>query len=254
VPLNSFLDTPSEPGRSLVVLNRTEPEPIQGMLENLLDGQAVGIEERLDDEYDEDTVLLVEEGEVIGSSRLQELEDAILLVNSDLFITGTRDLEGTQVPTVIEGLTEHPFELRGYPESNTEKLLLILISRHIEKIAYAAGRGTLRTSFQRLSRLVDEKGTREVYETVADTGVDVHVYGQPDWVPPEEFDVTMHGGYNQDFRRSWFVLYEPPPGERGSHDPAALLAIETEPRVWKGFWTYRAPLVGEIATHIRRNL
>ena len=56
------------------------------------------------------------------------------MVNSDLFTTGTRSLERTDVPDVLDGLAGTRFLLRGYPASDTGKLLLILISRYIEKL------------------------------------------------------------------------------------------------------------------------
>ncbi len=245
---------PEGPTRSLIVANRTEPEPFQRMIENLFIGQDIGVAEELVDGYDDNTVLLLEEGEIIAASPLQELQDSILMVNSDLFITGTRDLEETEVPAVLDGLADHPFTLRGYPESNTEKLLLILISRHIERLAYEHGAGTLRSSFQRLSRVRDERGTRRVYDKIAGTDVDVHLYGQPDWRPEPDFPITMHAGYKYDFKYSWFVVYNPPPGEADTFDQAALVAIEKEPRKWDGFWTYDQGLVEDVARHIRWNL
>ena len=253
MPLDRFLNLPEGPSRSLVVANRTEPEPFQRMLEELFTDQAITVSESVEAEYDENTVLLVEDGAVVATSPLQALSDAILMVNSDLFITGARTLDATTVPDVIDGLTDVPFTLRGYPESDSEKLLLILISRHIERLAYEEGTGRLRSSFQRLSRIDDERGTREVYEAVAETDVDVHVYGRPDWTPPEEFDVTIHGGYKRDFRRSWFVIYNPP-AESTESSGAALLAIETEDGVWEGFWTYDQSIVDDLTADIRKNL
>jgi len=250
--LDSFVDAADGPTRALAVANRTEPAPFQRMIEKLFADQAVTVEEIDTSEYDDNTVLLFEEGEVIATSSLQELSDAILMVNSDLFITGTRDLESTAVPDVIDGLADVNFTLRGYPNSDTEKLLLIVISRHIERMAYESGEGRLRSSFQRLSRINDEKGTREAYEAVAETEVDVHVYGRPDWMPSVEFDVTAHGGYKWDFRYSWFVIYNPPP--ETDIDGAALLAIETEPSVWDGFWTYDQEIIDELTAYIRKNL
>lgn len=240
--------------RSLVVVNRTAPEPIQQILESLFADQNVAVDERVDEAYDDDTVLLVEDGEVVATSPLQALEETILMVNSDLFRTGARGLEEQALPAVLEGLTDHLFTLQGYPESNKEKLLLIAVSRRIEQLAYTHGEGTLRTSFQRLSRLEDERGTREVYDTVAGTDVDVHIYGQPDWVPSPNFEVTMHGGYKSDFRYSWFVLYNPPPEMVDEVESAALVAIEDRPGVWEGFWTYRRPVVEDVAAYIRNNL
>jgi len=250
MPLDRFLDEPDGAQRRLVVANRTEPEPFQRMLENLFEEQSVAVEDRIDEEYDDNTVLLVEGDDVVATSPLSALQDAVLMINSDLFITGTRDMVATEVPDVIDGLTEVPFTLRGYPDSNKEKLLLILISRHIERLAYEHGAGTLRSSFQQLSRIEDERGTRRAYERVAETDVDVHIYGQPDWLVPEEFPVTAHGGYKWDFRHSWFVLFNPPGEEEG----AALLAIETNPGEWEGFWTYDQSLIDDLAADIRHEL
>lgn len=250
--LERFLDITDAPARSIGVINRTQPELFQQLVEKLFRNQDISVSEEAISEYDDDTVALLENGTVVETSPLRELQDAILLVNSDLFITGTRTLEGTTLPAVIEGLSGTQFHLKGYPESNTEKLLLILISRHIEKRAFETGAGTLRASFQRLSRLNDEQGTRRVYERVADTDVDVHLYGQPDWTPRSDFPVTVHGGYSRDFRDSWFVIHCPPPG--ADQGPSALLAIETAPRTWDGFWTYEPDIVDQLTTYIKEQL
>jgi hypothetical protein len=221
------------------------------MLEDLFADQSIEVAEGVDRDFDENTIVLVEDGEIVAQSPLAALNDAILLVNSDLYSTGTVDLTDTTVPSVIDGLTDSLFRLRGFPQSNSEKLLLILISRHIERLAYETGGGTLRSSFQQLSRITDERGTKQVYQKVASTTVDVHVYGQPDWTPTPDFPVTAHGGYKEDFRTSWFVIYTP---EDASAEQAALLAIETEPQVWDGFWTYDPTLVSKLSEHIRRTL
>ncbi len=71
--------------------------------------------------------------------------------------------------------------------------------------------GTIRSSFQRLSRIDDELGTRRVYERLGGTGVDAHPYGVPD-APPTGLDATIHGGRSVDFTDSWFVVFEPPGG------------------------------------------
>jgi hypothetical protein len=251
--LERFLSVPESTDRELVVANRTQPEPFQRMVENLFAEQNVAVGETTHGEYPENTVLLLEDGQVIAQSPLAGLRDAILMVNSDLYVTGTRSLDKTTVPDVIDELTDVRFSLRGYPKSNTEKLLLILISRQIERRAYEAGAGTLRASFQYLSRIKDEQGTRRAYRKVSSTDVDVHVYGKPDWRPTSELDVTMHGGRKDDFECSWFVLYRPPP-DRTSERSAALLAIERGDAKWEGFWTYDRAVIEELAAYIRANL
>jgi hypothetical protein len=213
----------------------------------------------------ENLVLLMEGEEVVAGSTLGELGDAVLFVNSDLYITGSRSLSDVDLPSVISGLDDATFTLRGYPESNRQKLLLITISRFIERAAWTAGDGILRSSFQRLSRIDDEVGTREVYERISDTGVDTHLYGVPDELPAD-LDAVIHAGDDPDFTDSWFVVYRPPEGPhpaesdpesdlvRGIEGGVGLLAVETEPRIWRGLWTFDADRISRVNRYIERNL
>lgn len=252
MPLEQFLEEGEAPERSIAVLNRTEPAPFQLMIEKLFAEQDISVTEGVSEEFEDNTVVLLEGDEVIASSPLQALQDAILMVNTDLFTTGTRSLEETTVPDVLDSLTGTLFSLRGYPESDTEKLLLVLISRYIEKRAYIEGDGTLRSSFQRLSRIEDEQGTKKVYRRVAETAADVHVYGQPGWYPPPDFPVVAHAGHGVDFQTSWFVIHDPP--EESELAPAALLAIEREDGVWDGLWSYETTFVADLLEYITTNL
>lgn len=212
----------------------------------------------------ENLALLIEGDEVVAGSTLDALGDAVLFVNTDLYTTGSRSLDEIDLPSVITGLNGTTFRLKGYPESNRQKLLLVTISRFIESAAWRAGAGTLRSSFQRLSRLTDELGTRRVYENVTDAGVDTHLYGVPD-DPPTALDAAIHGGRSADFTDSWFVVFTPPDGpssvdgagsdlERGIRGGVGLLAVETSPRVWEGAWTFDADRVARIDGYIERNL
>lgn len=249
--LRRFLDEIDEPDRSLVVINRQAPEPIQRRLETLFDDQPVSIEEVDIPTEDDDQVLVVEDETVIARSPLRELQDAILAVNSDLFITGTRTLEEVELPDALKELDELPFYLRGYPEAQTEKLLLILVSRYIERTAWENQAGTIRTSFQSLDRIQDEIGTNRVYRRLDDSSIDVHVYGTPGWNPPPESTITIHAGYERDFVESWFVVYIPPEGEDGH---VALLALEEGPNEWTGFWTYQPERVMALNEYITQRL
>ncbi|MFB6256254.1 MAG: DICT sensory domain-containing protein, partial [Haloplanus sp.] len=176
-------------------------------------------------------VALCKDGEVSAVSSLQELMQSFLLVNADRFKTGTEGFDD-DVPDVLRGMDETLFDLRGYPASNKEKLLLILISRHIERRAYESGTGTIRSAFQYLSRLEGELGTKKVYERLAGRTIDVHVYGVPDAIP-EQLNATVHGGTSDEYRNSWCVVFRPPEGPG-----AALIAHQQEANRWEGFWTY----------------
>lgn len=250
--LRGFFDDVDHPDRTLVLINRSSPDAVRNLLGKLLEDQSVSITDLQRPDSETDIVALVEDNEVIAQSTLDELLESILMINSDLYKTGSRDLEEVSLPAVLERLDEIPFRVRGYPASNKEKLLLITMSRVIERRAAESEGGTLRSSFQRLSRLANERGTRKVYETVGSSRTDVHVYGVDDWTPPETFPVTVHTGDSYPYRRSWFVVFTPPDG--GHIDPAALVALEDEPNLWDGFWTFRPEFVDQIENYIETSL
>ena len=259
MPLRKFLYEYGEREKSLIVVNRTEPQGIQQLLENTFSGQPIRVDEHEIPLLGENLVLLVEDGDVVATSPLKELERTLLMINSDLFITGTYGLEDVELPDVLRGLDEVPFHLRGYPESNKEKLLLILISRYIERVAYEQQGGTFRASFQRLSRMSDEIGTRKVYEQLADSETTVHVYGVPDQSPPVEDGLVAHRGRSSDYRDSWFVLYQlpdgvTPPADSTIPEAVGLLAIENHDHVWDGYWTFSPDTVSALDTHIAAEL
>jgi len=249
--ITEFIDDEPDANWSLAVVNRTRPRPVQEMVESLFADQPVHVESEDVDECAENAVILLRNDDVVATSSLRELEDSILFVNSDLYSTGSRSLGEIDVPDVISKLEDTPFYLRGYPESDTEKLPLILLSRYIEQTAWNRDGGRLRSSFQRLSRIDDERGTRNVYGRLSETAVDVHVYGVPDWIPPKTFEATIHAGYGDEFRNAWFVVYRSP-GE--PDDCAALIAYQAKPNEWIGEWTFDGSRVGAINAYLERNL
>jgi hypothetical protein len=249
--LAAFIERGETRDLSLAVVNRTRPRPIQTMLEETFDEGMVGVEELDVEDAEENVVLLLEDDEVVATSPLRALEDEILTVNSDLYITGTKSLGDVDLPAVIANLTETPFRVRGYPVSNSEKLPLIMISRYIEQLAWQHETGRLRSSFQRLSRLDDERGTRQVYRTLGETDVDVHVYGVPDWLPPETFPGVVHAGYHGEFRTSWFVVFH---AEDVAARTAALVAEKVGDNEWEALWTFDDDRVRAANRYIERAL
>jgi hypothetical protein len=119
--LRGHVPEAAEADRSLVIVDGRSPEPVRQMLRDLFDGQPVDVAEMDLPKLDGDTVVLVEDSAVVASSPLEDLQEELLLVNSDLFATGTRDVHDVALPGVLEELEGVPFTLRGYPESNTEK-------------------------------------------------------------------------------------------------------------------------------------
>lgn len=249
--LAAFIESGKTCERSLAVVNRTRPQPIQDMLKETFGGQSIDIEELDDPDAEKNLAVLVDGDDIVASSPLSTLEDELLMVNSDLYITGTKSLGDVTLPDVLAGLAETQFRVRGYPVSNSEKLPLILISRYIEQLAWGQESGRLRSSFQRLSRLNDERGTRQVYRQLGETGVDVHVYGVPDWIPPQPFPGVIHAGYHGEFRSSWFVVYYSTAADAQS---AALVAERVGDNEWEAVWTFRDDQVRAVNRYIERAL
>jgi len=237
--------------KSLLLVNRTKPEPLVDLLKRAFDSQPVTITDRQVPEGPENVVCLVEDGTVTETSRLSALEAAYLQVNVDRYRTGTRQGAAESFPDVLTGLDEVEFTVRGFPESAKEKLLLAVISRFIERQALVCDDGELHSSFQWLSRLDDEHGTHSVYEWLADSGVDTHVYGvRDDPTVVESLDVTVHAGATPEHRRSWVVAFSAP--EEAATDSVALVAQKTGKSRWRGVWTYDPARVTRVQSYMRR--
>ena len=215
--------------------------PLRDALDRIFEEQPVSVTNALPDQTSD--IVVVRNGEVVANSSAEELLRAVLLINSDVYISGSRSLTETEFPDVLRALEETRFRLRGYPESDSQKLLFITVSRAIEQLAYERGAGTLRVGFQSFSRLADEPGTYRVYERLSNAELDVHAYGAESEPPPSEFDFTFHTGTSRLYRRCWFVVFRPlSPGSRSS----GLFAIERGPNEWEGFWTFRRRRVEKI--------
>jgi KaiC/GvpD/RAD55 family RecA-like ATPase len=124
---------------------------------------------------------------------------------------------------------------------------MVRISRSIERTAWRAGSGVLHAGFQRLSRVVDEWQTHEVYDAIADRGVDVHLYGVPDHDDPFADHFTVHGDDGDEIADSWFVLFAAGPGQR-----RGLVCEERGDRRYTGFWTFDADVVEPAIDYLER--
>lgn len=246
--LRTFIDRKDPSEWYVQVVNPTQPEPIERMLKNVFGGIEIEMKQTDLEGLDDDLLLVIRNGEVVASSSIEILLDTLLLVNSDLYSTGAKSLEEVEIPDVIQELSDTVFTLRGYPHSNTEKLVLTLVSRHIEHLAARFQNGTLRTSFQWLSRLNDEQGTREVYEELGQKPhLNTHVYGTPDWTPPSTFGPIVHEVTDEEIRNHWFVVYSTEAGQ-----DRALVASLVGSNTWQGYWTTNADEIKEINQYIRR--
>lgn len=254
--LDNFISGADPSEKTLLLVNRRAPDPIVELLNRAFECQPVSVSERDIPEEANDIVCLVNDGDVEALTPLSKLQEAFLMVNVDRYRTGTRQSQTGGFPDVLTGLAEVEFTVRGFPQSNKEKLLLVLISRFIEHRALSRGAGELHGSFQRLSRLDDEYGTRTMYELLAESDVTTHIYGvddDPDSIA--DLDVTVHSGDTETYRRSWFVVFIPetsPDRQCEGDGHAGLVATETDRNVYRGMWTYDPARVERIRTFFRR--
>ena len=243
--LEAFLHEPDVPERTLAVVDPEQPEPVHDLFVNAFGSLDIDLS-RGDIGVDAgESVVLLEDGEVVATSSIESLRETVLLVNSDLYTTGLSGIEGRKAPAVLTELDGAVYTLRGFPASTKEKLLLIVMSRYIERRALEAGEGRLDVAFQQLSRMRGEYGTKRTYRRLLETDLDVHVYGVPD-TDLGDVDATVHAGRSRRYRRTWFVVFAPPDGG----DPAALVAVETDRNTWRATWTYDRGRVEAIRDHI----
>lgn len=125
--------------------------------------------------------------------------------------------------------------------SSLTRSQLLATSREFEDRAYRLGAGTLRVSFQSLSTF---RTQHDRYETLAgDTDLEIHVYGQADRDPPEIPGVTVHSLGRDCLADVWLLAFDAAGDE---YNKCALVAEETDPGQYRGFWTYDPTLVDEI--------
>ncbi|CCQ33859.1 sensor protein [Halorhabdus tiamatea SARL4B] len=240
----AFIDAVEDQQKTVTVLNRESVDPLYRMLEGMFDDDSVTVTESQDPDAPGDVVLLRDEQTgSLAISQLGEISETLLLVNSDLYVTGTVPLAEVETPEVVAHLSDVTFTV-----ADKQKFLLIHISRHIESLALETDDGVLHSSFQRLSRIHDERGTLRAYETLANSGVGVHVYGVDDWEPPGFADrLSVHAGDTPELRDSWFVVHDGGGDERRM---AALVAEEIGPNEYRGYWTFEPGLVKEILAYL----
>ncbi len=253
MPLADYISRLDSQAPTLVLANRKRTtQPMAELVASMFEDQPVEV--RIDDvsEVPPDHMVVLREGSVVATSSVDEFLDSVLFADAERFTSGSRPLADADLPDVVAALEETSFVFGGTSTANTQKLLFIAISRYIERLAFESPGGRLRTGFQHLSRMGDEQGTAAVYRTLGNADLDVHVYGVPDWIPPADFGVTVHGGYTPEFRENWFVIYEPPPELDDS--PMALLSNRHGDHGWRGFWTTDEGIVSELAAYVSTHL
>ncbi|MCL9814373.1 DUF7344 domain-containing protein [Natranaeroarchaeum aerophilus] len=136
---------------------------------------------------------------------------------------------------------------RDRPFATTDRKQLLATSREIEDRAWRTGRGEIHAGFQSLSVF---RTQRRLYRRLGEKpGLDVHVYGRPDWTPPAVDSVTTIAIDNQEIGEFWFVVYR----DATDTTATALVAEERQPDEYYGVWTYDAETVDRLTTYLRES-
>jgi hypothetical protein len=115
------------------------------------------------------------------------------------------------------------------------------LSQRIEKKAWWAGDGTLyATGHQRLSMMDDQWN---LYESIADTGVNVTVFDQPEWTPGNQEHVTVRPEGSHAMTGTWLVVYD---GAGNDGAKGALVATERGSNTYYGLWSVDPAVVDHL--------
>ena len=180
----------------------------------------------------EDTVVLTSHGTELASNPMDELRRYIRAW--DVSMAAGLD---TEPPAVLRRLHDNHFE-------SYDKRRMVMASRIAEFRAWNVGAGTLHAGFQQLSKINNQ---RNVYRNLADTAVEVHVYGEPDDDWAEELGVNVHASTADEVLDHWWVAYD---GAGRDDNKVVLLAQEREPDRFYGFWTYEPAVVADVLTRM----
>lgn len=247
---DEILDTISENKNYDIEVNKTDDrvDVIYDSVKKLYEQNSMKVKDVKDSGTDK--ILVYDNEKLVAESSIESILNSIVLTNSDQYMTQRNQMDNIDFPDVITNLTNKQFTMKGYPKGNNQKLILILISRYIEKLSYDKG-GTHRATFQNISRLDDEKGTLDIYKQLDNRCKRLHLYGYPDVEPieivPDDMKATIHLGHSDFYEGFWCVTHN------SDDQAAALLAVEHDNKnIWEGVWTFDNNKVKKVENMIER--
>lgn len=176
------------------------------------------VQRPLPPEVPEPFVVIEDGGTFAGAIALSELEN---LLAPPIARPGEREDVSPGYRVLFDALAESVF-------TAMDRQQLLAVSREIEDRAFRVGSGTLRASFQRLSKFESQL---DVYRTLAiETDLDIHVHGRDDWDPPAIQGITYHRDTDGDLAEYWVLAFE------SDQQACGLVAAETDDG-YRGFWT-----------------
>ncbi|MFD1645838.1 DICT sensory domain-containing protein [Haloarchaeobius litoreus] len=224
--LDSLLERVKRSDKLFTVYGRGDEADIERQFE----AHSVTVDwQQLPPDAPEPFVVVEEGGEFVGAIPLDELE---WLLTPPV----VRPADPSQVAPGYRVLFE-VLDETVFTAMNRRQLLAV--SREIEDRARRVGNGQLHASFQHLSAFAEQV---EWYWTLGEAGLDIHVYGAPDWEPPEIPGVTFHGYGDEMLERYWVVTFD---GGTEETQACGLVGREYD-GTFDGFWTDDPTLVTQI--------
>ena len=241
--LAEIIDAVGSGHKTVTILNADETSQDAERLVRLLERQGVPTQRgETSVPLPREFVVVHDAEEVYGTSSVEDLTEYVLFPVVDE-TDGAIWLYGdVAVPDAVSSLGDTVFVVE-----DAGKRLLANLAHFIEALAWRTERGTVRTGFQRLSRLVDEPATLGIYEELAATLLDVHVYGVDDLRESLDRRFAVHARNVDEIAATWFVVFDSTWDETRD---AALVAQEREPGRYHGFWTFDSDLVDEIDRYL----
>lgn len=178
-------------------------------------------------------VVLTVDGEELLTESVETLWEAV---------TTTAEVIRTEPDpsSVIDRLDTTTFRSQSVPQ-------LVVASRHIERRAERQDEGTLYACFQHLSRVERDLRTMLLYNVLARSNLDVHLFGIPDTDLLDTDGLMVHDESSEELARTWLVAYD---GNGWDVQKAALVSEEIGPRQYRRFWTVDPGRVDEIISHL----
>lgn len=233
--LASFVESVGADRPTLTLLNFTGTEQQLSTIENYFKRLHVAV--RTSDttlSTPSNTVLLHRGDDLLAASTVADLEAAIAIADDDIPEQG-----GARTTELLDAVEQTTFRATG-----EDKRFLIQVSHTIEMLATRTGRGRIHAGFQELSRLLDDRRARRIYDRLVDSGLDVHVYGTADTTVPEK-DWTVHRADGGELTTTWFVGFTAAEAER-----TGALVAEEHDEGYDGFWSYRSDLAKQLDAYL----
>jgi DICT domain-containing protein len=177
-----------------------------------------------DDARPRNFVVLHDGDEFVEATDLRSLYQ---FVQPDSPLLDVTNPDAIEYPDLFDEIDQSLFTDYGYDR-------MVVTSREIESYAHQHG-GTLHAGFQTLSNLEPQY---QLYERLADAGVETHIYGAPDWDVSTDVHVR-HEYHDEEITETWFVVLD---HENDDHK-RALLAEERSEDQFYGFWTFKSSVV-----------